>query len=208
MPNALIVGAGDGISASVARALIKDGWNVALAGRSVEGREFAGLEAATRHTCDASNTSAVKALFRSVGSRRARTPDFVLYNASARVRGPFLDLDPKAVDRTIAVSAYGAFLVAQEAAQAHGAKGGRHLLHRRLGKREGLRAVGALRHGQVRAARSGAKHGPRAAAQGHPRRPLRHRRRRDLNPQRPADAGKARQPCSIPMPSPQTTWPC
>lgn len=116
MPQALIVGAGDGISASVARALITDRWSVALAGRSVEGREFAGLEAATRHTCDASNAAGIKALFEALDAA-GRTPDFVLYNASARLRGPFLDLDPAAVEKSIAVTAYGAFLVAQEAAK-------------------------------------------------------------------------------------------
>ena len=116
MPQALIVGAGDGISASVARALLKDGWSVALAGRAIETRKLAGLETATRHACDASNAAAVKALFAAL-DKAGRTPDFVLYNASARVRGPFLDLDPAAVEKSLAVTAFGAFLVAQEAAK-------------------------------------------------------------------------------------------
>ncbi len=122
MPQALIVGAGDGISASLARALIKDGWGVALAGRSVEGREVAGLEAATRHACDASKAGDVARLFGELDAA-GKTPEFVLYNASARLRGPFLDLDPAAVENSLAVTAFGAFLVAQQAAKRMAPKG-------------------------------------------------------------------------------------
>ena len=39
----------------------------------------------------------------------------MVYNASARARGPFTELDPVAVAHAIAVSAYGGFLVAQQA---------------------------------------------------------------------------------------------
>lgn len=116
MSQALIVGAGDGISASVARALIKDGWSVALAGRSVEGRALAGLEQASRRACDATKREDVAQLFSQLDAA-GKTPEFVLYNASARVRGPFLDLDPAEVERAISVTAFGAFLVAQEAAK-------------------------------------------------------------------------------------------
>lgn len=116
MPHALIVGTGSGISASVARALLKDGSAVALAGRSIANKALPGLEAATRHTCDATRPEDVARLFDDL-DRAKRTPEFVLYNASARVRGPFLDLDPKAVAEALAVTAYGAFLVAQEAAK-------------------------------------------------------------------------------------------
>jgi NAD(P)-dependent dehydrogenase (short-subunit alcohol dehydrogenase family) len=116
MSNALIVGTGGGISASFARALLKDGWSVAIAGRSIESRAIAGLEAATRHVCDASDAGAVEALFRAL-DEAGRTPDLVLYNASARTRGPVLDLDPAAVANCIAVTAFGAFLVAQAAAR-------------------------------------------------------------------------------------------
>jgi NAD(P)-dependent dehydrogenase (short-subunit alcohol dehydrogenase family) len=52
-------------------------------------------------------------------------PDIVVYNASGRARGPITDLDPEAVARAIAVSAYGGFLVGQQAA--------RHMLPRATG---------------------------------------------------------------------------
>ena len=45
------------------------------------------------------------------------TPDVVVYNASNRVRGALVDLAPDDVRRAIEISAFGAFLVAQQAAR-------------------------------------------------------------------------------------------
>jgi len=120
--HALIVGAGGGISASMARLLLADGWSVALASRTIDGKSIPGAETATRHVCDASNSAHVAALFVAL-DEAGRTPDFVLFNASARLRGPLLDLDPKAVEQALIVSAFGGFLVAQEAARRMAAKG-------------------------------------------------------------------------------------
>jgi NAD(P)-dependent dehydrogenase (short-subunit alcohol dehydrogenase family) len=47
----------------------------------------------------------------------AGAPDIVIYNASYRTRGPFVELDPDEVEKAIAVTAFGAFLVAQQAAR-------------------------------------------------------------------------------------------
>jgi len=117
MPShALIVGAGSGISAAMARALLAEGWNVALASRSIDSKTIEGADRATRHVCDATKAGDVAALFTAL-DESGRTPDFVLFNASARLRGPFLDLDPKAVEQSLMVSAYAGFLVAQEAAR-------------------------------------------------------------------------------------------
>ena len=44
-------------------------------------------------------------------------PDIVVYNASFRTRGPFVEIDPLDVEKALAVTAYGAFLVAQQAAR-------------------------------------------------------------------------------------------
>ncbi|MGZ3294972.1 MAG: SDR family NAD(P)-dependent oxidoreductase, partial [Xanthobacteraceae bacterium] len=44
-------------------------------------------------------------------------PDIVIYNASFRTRGPFVDLDPADVEKALDVTAFGAFLVAQQAAR-------------------------------------------------------------------------------------------
>jgi NAD(P)-dependent dehydrogenase (short-subunit alcohol dehydrogenase family) len=63
--------------------------------------------------CDATKPAEVKALFEQVGG----VPDLVVFNAGYRTRGPFLDLDPVEVEKTLISSSYGGFLVAQEAAK-------------------------------------------------------------------------------------------
>jgi NAD(P)-dependent dehydrogenase (short-subunit alcohol dehydrogenase family) len=115
--TALIVGAGSGISASVARALARDGYKVALAARKTD--KLKSLEADTGASlieADATDVGQVKALF-AKADQSLGPLDVVLYNASFRTRGPFIDLDPADVARTLQVSAYGGFLVGQEAAR-------------------------------------------------------------------------------------------
>lgn len=112
--SALIVGAGAGLSASLARAFAKQGMSVALAARSVD--KLAGLAKETgakSYACDASQRAEVDKLFVALDS--AGAPDVVVYNASYRTRGPLIDLDPAEVQKSIAISAFGGFLVAQAA---------------------------------------------------------------------------------------------
>ncbi|HEX2117132.1 MAG TPA: SDR family NAD(P)-dependent oxidoreductase [Alphaproteobacteria bacterium] len=113
----LIVGAGQGLSAALARRCLKDGMRVALASRS-GARIAADLPkaGARAYRCDASRAEDVAALFdQVVGDLGA--PDLVVYNASGRVRGPLTELDPAAVEQAIKVSAFGGFLVGQRAAK-------------------------------------------------------------------------------------------
>ena len=115
--SALIVGAGSGLSASLARLFAKQGLKVALAARSAD--KLSGLAQETGakvYTCDASKPPQVDKLFADLDAARL-TPDVVVYNASYRTRGPFIDLDRAEVAKSIEVTAYGAFLVAQAAAQ-------------------------------------------------------------------------------------------
>ena len=115
--TALIVGVGPGLSASLARLCARAGMNLALAARRTD--RLAELCADTRasaHACDARDPQAVAGLFDEVESRHG-SPDLVIYNASSRVRGPVTELDPEAVRQGIEVSAFGAFLVAQQAAR-------------------------------------------------------------------------------------------
>lgn len=114
---ALIVGAGSGISASVARALARDGYKVALAARKTDKlKALADETGAALIEADAAEAGQVKAMF--VKAEQDLGPlDVVLYNASFRTRGPFIDLEPADVARTLQVSAYGGFLVGQEAAR-------------------------------------------------------------------------------------------
>ncbi len=121
--KALIVGAGSGISASLARRFAQHGVKVALAARSVDKLEALAAEiGAVTFAADAADPRAVDALFRTVDARLGE-PDVVVYNASARAHGPLAELDPKTVERAIATTAFGGFLVAQQAARrmlAHG----------------------------------------------------------------------------------------
>jgi NAD(P)-dependent dehydrogenase (short-subunit alcohol dehydrogenase family) len=116
--TALIVGAGSGISASVARGLASAGLKLGLAARNVE--KLAPLAAETRaqtFAVDASDPSAVAQLFQDADSRLGK-PDVVIYNAAtAPARGSVAELDPEAVRKAIEICAYGGFLVVQQAAR-------------------------------------------------------------------------------------------
>jgi NAD(P)-dependent dehydrogenase (short-subunit alcohol dehydrogenase family) len=113
--TALIVGAGAGLSASLARVLTKDGMKVALAARSTEDLHDLAVEAgAETFACDAAKRADVAGLFDNLDATIG-APEVVIYNASYRTRGPFAELDPAEVERSIAVTAFGAFLVAQQA---------------------------------------------------------------------------------------------
>jgi NAD(P)-dependent dehydrogenase (short-subunit alcohol dehydrogenase family) len=115
--NALIVGAGEGLSASLARLFAGEGIKVALAARSIKKLGALCTETSARaFACDATDHDQVERLFGLV-EREIGTPDVVVYNASARARGPFLDLVPADVAQAITVSAFGGFLVAQQAAK-------------------------------------------------------------------------------------------
>jgi NAD(P)-dependent dehydrogenase (short-subunit alcohol dehydrogenase family) len=124
--TALIVGAGRGLSASLARRLADKGLRVALAAR--DAGKLAPLCAETgakAFACDAVEPDQVARLFTAVEAATG-APDVVVYNASARARGPVAELVPAEVERAIMVSAFGGFLVAREAARrmvpkAHGA---------------------------------------------------------------------------------------
>jgi NAD(P)-dependent dehydrogenase (short-subunit alcohol dehydrogenase family) len=115
--TALIVGAGAGLSASLARALAKDGIKVALAARTTGDLDALVKQTGARaFACDATERAQVEKLFADVDVSLG-APDIVIYNASFRTRGPFVDLDPNDVEKALAVTAYGAFLVAQQAAR-------------------------------------------------------------------------------------------
>lgn len=115
--SALIVGAGSGLSASLARLFANEGLTVSLAARTPD--DLAGLARETgakTFACDATKRDDVEAVFAELDSG-ARTPDVVIYNASYRTRGAFTELDPAEVEKTVAVTALGGFLVAQAAAK-------------------------------------------------------------------------------------------
>jgi len=115
--TALIVGAGEGLSASLARLFARERMRVALAARRTDKlAELCGDIGARAYACDASEPNEVKRLFSEV-EKDIGAPDVVVYNASARARGPFVELVAEDVERTLAVSAFGGFLVSQQAVQ-------------------------------------------------------------------------------------------
>ena len=124
MKSALIVGAGAGLSASLARLFTKHGLQVALASRD-PGKlaKLAEETAGITFACEASEPEEVAGLFDAVVATMG-TPDIVVYNASARARGPVTDLDPARRGRARSRSARAAgFLVAQQAARLIAARG-------------------------------------------------------------------------------------
>jgi NAD(P)-dependent dehydrogenase (short-subunit alcohol dehydrogenase family) len=115
--SALIVGAGSGLSAALARAFAKVGMRVALAARSTDKLAALAQETGAKiYQCDASQRAQVDRLFADLDAGEG-APDVVVYNASYRTRGPFIELDPAEVEKAIAVTAFGGFLVAQAAAR-------------------------------------------------------------------------------------------
>jgi NAD(P)-dependent dehydrogenase (short-subunit alcohol dehydrogenase family) len=123
LKTALIVGAGPGLSASLARLFAKHGLQVAMAARNPDKlAKLAEETAGTTFACEATEPEEVAALFDVVLATQG-VPDIVVYNASARAHGPVTEIDPSQVARAIAVSAYGGFLVAQQAARHMVARG-------------------------------------------------------------------------------------
>lgn len=123
--RAVIVGAGSGLSAALARKCTAEGMQVFLAARDTG--KLAGLvreTGATAVACDATKLDDVEKLFAAVDAAGGSL-DLVVYNASGRARGPIVELDPAAVEQAVKVTAFGGFLVAQQAAirmtkQGHG----------------------------------------------------------------------------------------
>jgi short-subunit dehydrogenase len=114
--SALIVGAGSGLSASLARLFAKQGMVVALAARSIDKLEkLAQTIGAKTYACDAGERDQVDALFAALDT--AGAPDVVVYNASYRTRGPVAELDAAEVEKSLRVTAFAGFLVAQAAAR-------------------------------------------------------------------------------------------
>ena len=115
--SVLIVGAGVGLSASIARKCFDSGMHVTLAARNIEKiKQIAKETKAAVFACDASEPDQVKELFK-LQDGFGRSLDLVVYNPSARVRGPIHELDIKQTKKALEITSFGAFLVAQQASQ-------------------------------------------------------------------------------------------
>ena len=112
-PHAVIIGVGDGLSAALARNLAED-YSLTLAARSADKLGSLADETAARAVrLDATDEDAVAALFDSLPT----APRVVIYNPSARVRGPIAELAADDVRNAVEVTAIGAFLTGKHAAR-------------------------------------------------------------------------------------------
>ena len=115
--SVLIVGAGNGLSASLARLCASKKMNVVLAARNIEKLKDLKKEiSAETINCDATNIKSVNDLFKKT-DKIIGTPNLVIYNPSKRLSGSIIDLDPKKAYEAINITCYGGFLVAQQAAK-------------------------------------------------------------------------------------------
>ena len=113
---ALIVGAGQGLSASVARLCASNNMKVILASRNIDKLNSIKKEInAATISCDSSDIKSVQKLFKDVD--KIGVPNLVIYNPSMRIKGSITDLDPIQTQQVINVTCFGAFLVAQEASK-------------------------------------------------------------------------------------------
>ena len=113
----LIVGVGSGLSASLARLCASKSMKIVLAARNIEKLEDLINETnADAYTCDSSNIESVENLFKEM-DKKIGTPNLVIYNPSARIKGGITELDAKKTQDAINVTCFGAFLVAKEAAK-------------------------------------------------------------------------------------------
>lgn len=113
---AVIAGAGSGLSASLARLLASEGFQVILAARNIEKLGDLQAETGARAVAtDVSDPASVERLFEVAD--KAGPLSLVVFNASGRARGPIAELDPEAVRQALLVGAYGGFLVGQQATQ-------------------------------------------------------------------------------------------
>ena len=113
--SVLIIGAGSGLSSSLARLCASKGMKVLLASRNIEKLNKLKEEIkAYTYKCDASNYESVFNLFKET-DKLIGTPNLVIYNASSRPkRASIIDMDPSEVQKAINITCFGAFLVAQE----------------------------------------------------------------------------------------------
>ena len=114
--SVLIIGAGPGLSASLARLCFLKKMKVIMASRNIKKLDELKKEVeGETFECDSSNIESVSNLFKQL-DKKIGTPNLVVYNASSRPkRESVIDLNPKETQKSINITCFGAFLVAQEA---------------------------------------------------------------------------------------------
>ena len=125
---AIVVGAGPGLGAALARRFAQAGLKVAVARRRKEALEDLAAETGGRaYACDATDHGAVEALFAEV-ERDLGSPAVVSFNAGAYRPGGILEITPEDFEHCWRVGCLGGFNVAQAAARRMLEAGGGSLL--------------------------------------------------------------------------------
>jgi NAD(P)-dependent dehydrogenase (short-subunit alcohol dehydrogenase family) len=114
---ALIVGAGKGLSASLARRMAVEGFRVALVARDVDKLAALAKETGAKtYRGDARDPAAIESIFDLV-DREMGPLELVVFNAGERYRGPIEELVPEKVLDAYRTTAFAGFLTAQAAAK-------------------------------------------------------------------------------------------
>ncbi len=113
--SAIIIGAGAGLSASLARKFSDEGLDVVLGARNTDKLSTLCDETGAQAIpCDVEERASVETFFdRAVAA--SGTPDIVIYNPSFRARGAFVDIDPDDMQKSLQITAFGGYLAAREA---------------------------------------------------------------------------------------------
>jgi len=113
--TAIILGAGAGLSASLARKFSKEGFKVILGARNIDKlNELCQQTGAEGIACDVSDQASVEGFF-ARAHELGGAPAVVIYNPSYRARGDFLDIDPTEMQKSLQITAFGGYLVARSA---------------------------------------------------------------------------------------------
>jgi len=154
---ALVVGAGPGLGAALARRFAEGGYGVAVARRRAD--EVAALAeeiGGKAYGCDAADHNSVAALFEGIRADLG-TPTLVSYNAGAYSPGSVLEITAEEFERCWRIGCLGGFNVGQAAARGMVDAGGGTILF--------TGATAALRGGKGFANLAVGKFGLRALAQ-------------------------------------------
>lgn len=154
---AVVVGAGPGLGAALARRFAAGGYKVAVARRRAD--DLAGLAeeiGGRAYACDATDAASVAALFDGVAADLG-SPGLVSYNAGAYSPGGVLEIAPEEFERCWRIGCLGGFNVGQAAARRMVEAGGGTILF--------TGATAALRGGKGFANLAVGKFGLRALAQ-------------------------------------------
>ena len=113
--NVLIVGAGNGLSASLARIFNAQGFSVGLIARNISKIEALAEEVNGKlFQCDVSNPLDVQKIFQEIDANLGNL-NLVIFNPSNRIKGPIEDLNVFEVKKSLEITCYAGFLVAQQA---------------------------------------------------------------------------------------------